>query len=95
MKTGISLPAAYPVVWTIVCVFGYSAFSAVTTASDSVVQCAASAGVPPAKWYRFDHVLVFPRYVNDFVTFRDGVAAIRRPYQRPSTDEGAPEAIGA
>jgi len=60
-NTGTSLPAAYPVVLTIVTLDVYTAFSAVTTASESVVQWAESAGVPPLKWYLFDQSLVPPR----------------------------------
>jgi hypothetical protein len=51
------------------------AFSAVTTASENVVQCAESAGRPPLKWYRFDHWRVCPFQVNCLMTRSDGVAA--------------------
>src|SRR6185369_9753586 len=55
------------------------AFSAVTIASDSVVQCPESAGVVPSKWYRFDHSRVVPRNVNDLTTFSDAASAMAVP----------------
>lgn len=69
----------------------WMAFSAVTTASENVVQCAVSAGVPPLKWYLFEKWRRTPRYVNDFVTLSDGVAAMVESYYTPRTRIGAPE----
>ena len=80
MKTGTSDPAAYPFVSTIVTDADMVAFSAVTTASEKVVHAAVSAGVPPLKWYRFDHRRVPPRKLELLVTFRDGVGATLTPY---------------
>jgi hypothetical protein len=48
-NTGTSLPGAYPSVRTIVTPEFKIAFSAVTTASDSVVQWPESGGVVPSK----------------------------------------------
>ncbi len=50
--------------------------NAVTSASEKVVQCVPSAGVPPLKWNRVDHVRDPPRYGMVTATLSDGVAAM-------------------
>src|SRR5689334_23259432 len=65
------------------------AFSAVTTASDRAVHWVELAGVPPLKWYRFDHRLVPPLNGMVLMTLMLGVAAMRGTVA-PESDDRCP-----
>jgi hypothetical protein len=74
-KTGTADPAAYPKEATMDSPEVKQVLKAATTASENVVQCVPSAGVPPLKWKSVDQYLVPPRYGIDVLIRREGVAA--------------------